>query len=304
MRLISLQSGSNGNCLYLEVGSLKLLFDAGISGKLAEKRLAQRGRILGRFRADGTVGGAAMSGGVARVARPAKADGIGRAGSVTSNSTEQCIVADGIFISHDHRDHVGAAGVLHRRLRAPVYATEGTWEAARRRCRLGRVDRLELFRPGDRVTLAGSVTVESYRTPHDGNDGVAYVVDDGCHRLGIFTDLGHVWLGLAEVLSTLDGLFIESNYDVEMLAAGPYPPFLKRRIEGPGGHIANCEAAALVARVWHEGRGRLQWVCLGHLSEENNTAALAVQAHRQLLPDELPIHVASRYGVSAELVLS
>ena len=32
MRVISLQSGSNGNCIYVEAGGVKLLFDAGISG--------------------------------------------------------------------------------------------------------------------------------------------------------------------------------------------------------------------------------------------------------------------------------
>ena len=32
MKVISLQSGSNGNCIYVEADGVKLLFDAGISG--------------------------------------------------------------------------------------------------------------------------------------------------------------------------------------------------------------------------------------------------------------------------------
>jgi len=32
MKVISLQSGSNGNCMYVEANGVKLLFDAGISG--------------------------------------------------------------------------------------------------------------------------------------------------------------------------------------------------------------------------------------------------------------------------------
>ena len=43
---ISLQSGSNGNCIYVEAGTTKLLFDAGISGIQAEKRLAMHGRDI------------------------------------------------------------------------------------------------------------------------------------------------------------------------------------------------------------------------------------------------------------------
>jgi len=44
MRLISLQSGSNGNCIYVEAGGVKLLFDAGISGSQVRERLALHGR--------------------------------------------------------------------------------------------------------------------------------------------------------------------------------------------------------------------------------------------------------------------
>ena len=40
---ISLQSGSNGNCIYVEAGGVRLLFDAGISAKQAMLRLGSRG---------------------------------------------------------------------------------------------------------------------------------------------------------------------------------------------------------------------------------------------------------------------
>ena len=32
MKVISLQSGSSGNCIYVEAGGVRLLFDAGITG--------------------------------------------------------------------------------------------------------------------------------------------------------------------------------------------------------------------------------------------------------------------------------
>lgn len=40
MRIIALQSGSKGNCIYLESDNVRVLFDAGISGKQAQDRLA------------------------------------------------------------------------------------------------------------------------------------------------------------------------------------------------------------------------------------------------------------------------
>ncbi len=46
MKAISLQSGSNGNCLYIETGTVKLLIDAGISCSRATERLKAYGRDI------------------------------------------------------------------------------------------------------------------------------------------------------------------------------------------------------------------------------------------------------------------
>ncbi len=46
MITFSLQSGSNGNCIYVEAGETRLLFDAGISGKCAEGRMRIRDREI------------------------------------------------------------------------------------------------------------------------------------------------------------------------------------------------------------------------------------------------------------------
>ena len=46
MIAIALQSGSNGNCIYVESAETRLLFDAGISGIAAERRLAKYGRDI------------------------------------------------------------------------------------------------------------------------------------------------------------------------------------------------------------------------------------------------------------------
>ena len=94
----------------------------------------------------------------------------------------------------------------------------------------------------------GGVCVETIPTPHDGADGVSLVVDDGISRVGILTDLGHVFPGLASLIGSLDGLLIESNFDPDMLSQGSYPESRKRRIRGPGGHLSNREAAEVVAR--------------------------------------------------------
>lgn len=46
MIAISLQSGSNGNCYYVEANGKKLLFDAGITASMAARRLQEHGRDI------------------------------------------------------------------------------------------------------------------------------------------------------------------------------------------------------------------------------------------------------------------
>ncbi len=207
---------------------------------------------------------------------------------------------DAVIISHEHSDHVGAAGALARRFSVPVHITEPTWKRAARAFAAG--DPVRFFRAGETLRFAstyGTMSVETLPTPHDAVDGVVFVVDDGHARLGIMTDFGHVFSGLEAALRTCDGALIESNYDDDLLERGPYPAFLKRRISGPGGHISNRESAALIAAHG----ARLRWACLAHLSATNNRPDLACAAYRDALGSSLPLRVADRGLCSAPLEL-
>lgn len=246
MIAVSLQSGSNGNCTYVECDGVRLLFDAGLAGRETAGRLADYGRD---------------------------------ARDVTA-----------LIISHDHGDHVRCAGVLHRMYGIPVFATRKTFRTAERR--LGSLRSVEHFEPGATLEF-GVLRVETLATPHDGADGVAFVVQAGGKRLGILTDLGHVFAGLPEVVASLDGVFIESNYDERMLKEGPYPWFLKERISGPGGHISNAESAELMRTC---ATPRLKWACLAHLSEVNNEPGLALRTHRRAWASSFPLHMADRHA--------
>ena len=111
-------------------------------------------------------------------------------------------------------------------------------------------------------------------------------------RLGILTDLGHLFDGLAEIVASLDAVLLESNYDPRMLENGFYPESLKQRIRGPQGHLSNDDAASLLRDA---ASPRLKWVCLAHLSEHNNSPRQALVTHQRILEDRFPIHVAPRH---------
>lgn len=254
MELVPLQSGSSGNCMYVESRGVRLLFDAGLSPAHVEHRLQ-------------TIGVSPAS-------------------------------LHGIVISHNHSDHVRFATTCSRQFGVPLFITEPTMRASRHFVSPLGCD-IQHFRSGDSIKF-GELTVETIRTPHDAVDGVVFSIDDGQHRIGICTDVGHVFDDLRSLVSRVDGLFLESNFDEEMLKNGRYPAFTKRRIAGPGGHIANHEAAELVAR---QASSRLQWLCLAHISAENNTQAKALAAHRAALGQDLPIHVTSRRRATEALSL-
>ena len=245
MKIVVLQSGSSGNCTYVESGPVRLLFDAGISGRQAEQALFESG--------------------------------------------QQIREVDALLISHDHRDHTRSLGVFQRKFGLPVYVTRGTLTVAAGKERLGKLTDVRHFVAGRSIEI-GDVRIETIPTPHDAVDGVAFVVDDGKTRVGVMTDLGYVFSGLREAVASLDAVVLESNHDADMLAVGPYPESLKRRIRGQGGHLSNSEAADVLAA----GKDRLLWACLAHLSEENNDPELALRAHRRVLGDQFPLYVAGR----------
>jgi phosphoribosyl 1,2-cyclic phosphodiesterase len=255
MQVIALQSGSTGNCIYVEAAGTRLLLDAGISGRQAAQRMASFGRDIHHV--------------------------------------------DALLVSHDHRDHTQCMGIYQRKFGMPIYVSPKTLSVAGAKIKLGPLSEIQHFHSGDTIRI-GEVTVETIPTPHDGADGVGFVVDDGRRRLGVLTDLGYAFSDLSAVLASLDAVVLESNYDLAMLTTGAYPPFLKERIRGQGGHLSNRESAELLAEL---GDGRLQWACLAHLSEENNDPRLALRTHRQIVRSELPLHVASRYHASDVLAV-
>jgi phosphoribosyl 1,2-cyclic phosphodiesterase len=195
---------------------------------------------------------------------------------------------DALIISHDHADHIRYAGVYHRKYGVPLYVTPMTLYRAEADNRLGRLANVHYFLAGGKLQF-GNVSVQTLPTPHDGADGVAFVISSRGKKLGILTDLGHAFQELFPVVASLDAVFIESNYDPAMLERGRYPAFLKRRIRGPEGHLSNTESAELL-----RAGSRLKWACLSHLSGNNNTPQIALKTHSEIVGQRFPYYVASR----------
>jgi len=171
-----------------------------------------------------------------------------------------------VLVTHEHGDHLrGVAGVA-READIPVWMTAGTAACAKEE--MPGLQVLNCHRP----FVIGDIEVQPYPVPHDAQEPCQFLFSNGVRRLGLLTDTGAPTRHIAELLGGCDALFLECNHDEELLAQSAYPPSVRARIGGRLGHLNNHQAAALLSAI---DCSRLQHVVAAHLSEQNNTPALA-----------------------------
>lgn len=183
-----------------------------------------------------------------------------------------------LLITHSHSDHVSALKTMQKHCDFPIYASDGTAFDLENRFS-GIRPHLHAFCAGDRFSV-GNFEVSSFHTAHDAPDSVCYRLDSESGSVGILTDTGYVTEAAQAVLQGVDTLILEANHDVETLKSGSYPYFLQQRILGSGGHLSNEDAAQFAVCAAESGT---QHIILAHLSQDNNTPAMAQNAVRRAL---------------------
>ncbi len=175
-----------------------------------------------------------------------------------------------IFITHEHDDHVKGLPVTARQLGVPVYAAGrcAQWLAARN-------ENLEItmIHACTDFIVAG-FKMRSFPVQHDAVEPVGYVACRDSVKIGIATDLGRANQMTAFQLRDCSTLVLESNYDVNMLAASSRPWGLKQRILGPTGHLSNRAHAELLSQVV---TGNTRNLVLAHISHDCNKYEIAEQ---------------------------
>lgn len=175
-----------------------------------------------------------------------------------------------VFISHEHTDHVRGLRVLAKKYQLSVYSTLGTL----------RDSHLNPEHPFNHALTAyrsvhiGALEITAFPKCHDAHDPQSFVIrhDDVC--VGVLTDIGEACEHVIKHFKCCHAIFLEANYDTEMLLNGRYPYHLKRRIDGRFGHLSNQQALELFC----EHRPPfLSHLFLSHLSKENNDPDLVYE---------------------------
>jgi len=243
MRFIVLGSGSGGNSAVVECGGLRLMIDAGLSGKQLSLRLDQVG--------------------------------------IKPQSL------DGILLTHEHGDHTRGLKVFLKQNSLPVYTTAATARVVRETGIEG--GKWKIFEAGQAFSL-GATHIETFAIQHDAVDPVGFVVGDDTRRLGFLSDAGFVTRSMTDRLRNLRGLFVEANYDEDLLESDTKRPWsIKQRISSRHGHLSNTQVADLIQEIAHPALDR---VVLGHLSSDCNTPEIILSRLRKCLAETGNGHVA------------
>ncbi len=196
-----------------------------------------------------------------------------------------------ILVTHEHGDHTTGLPVVCNHFSGPLYATAGTASGRNSLAGLS----FTLVDHDATLELCG-MHIQAFPTSHDVNDPMCFRFevrgstdhgdDELLDALGWATDTGYL---TDEALDALYGcriLGIEANHDERMLATGPYPYYLKRRIASESGHLSNAQAAAALPQLITRDT---ETIIALHISQKNNRPSLAVRA----LADAIGAHAAN-----------
>lgn len=204
---------------------------------------------------------------------------------------------DAILITHEHVDHTKSLSLLSSKYNIPVYANKKTWDALSNHKEKMLPDNINFFENGNDFYV-GDLKVSPFSISHDAADPCGFNVIYNNKKISIATDIGEVTTEILHCLKNSSFLFLESNYDPNILKLSSYPKMLKQRILSNKGHMSNATAGKVLQ---HISDSNLKNVLLIHLSKENNFPELAyetVQEHLNGLSNIPNITVAPRNNPS------
>ncbi|MFW2491920.1 MBL fold metallo-hydrolase [Clostridium chromiireducens] len=181
---------------------------------------------------------------------------------------------NGIFITHEHSDHIKGVGVLSRKYDIPIYANADTWSAMENS--LGKIKECNIRVIDKRsITEINDMSIKAFNTPHDAVAPMGYTVSAVKKRISVATDFGTFTREIYDNIKDSEVILLESNHDINMLKFGPYPYPLKRRILSEIGHLSNEDCGSAIVELYKCSANKK--IILGHLSNTNNQPDLAYQ---------------------------
>lgn len=179
----------------------------------------------------------------------------------------------GIFITHEHLDHVKSVGTLAKKLEnSLVITSRGTAYSSDKFERIS--EKRTMYMASQDEVMRGDIRVKAFSLSHDAAEPLGFSFSKDDTKITVVTDTGVVTDEIFEEIKTSDVIVMEANHEVNILQYGPYPYSLKRRIMSDKGHLSNVSAAESMTNAIEyrrsAGKPKLR-ILLAHLSTTNNT---------------------------------
>ena len=220
---------------------------------------------------------------------------------------EESSSIDGIFITHEHIDHIKGVGVLSRKYDIPIYANDNTWAVMEKNIGKIKEHNIRIMDRRSSITI-NDLEIRSFNIPHDAIAPVGYTVSYAGKNASVVTDFGVFTEEIRDNIIDSDIILLESNHDVNMLRMGPYPYKLKLRVLVENGHLSNEDCGSAIVSLLKNDKKKQ--IVLGHLSGTNNHPDLAYQTVVDVLSangirpgDDVILQLASRHNPSEIILL-
>ena len=180
-----------------------------------------------------------------------------------------------ILITHSHADHIKGLKVFIKRYNPVVLVTEDMKNVLEKE--LGNF-RYEYYE--DKKAIIGDLTVNVIKTSHDAEESIGFVLTNNNSSMVYITDTGYINQKYFKILSNNKLYVLESNHDIKMLMDGPYPYYLKQRVQGDKGHLSNKQASDYLCKFIGDNTRK---IVFAHISEHNNSYEKVIETFNEEL---------------------
>jgi len=177
----------------------------------------------------------------------------------------------GILLTHDHSDHTQGLKTFLKHYKTNIFSTKKLLDYIKKN--FDATDDVLVEIKKNTLFDINDISVRAFQTSHDAIDSMGFRFSHNDEVIGYATDLGEVTADVRNGLIGCERVFLEANYDDEMILYGPYPHSLKQRIRSAKGHLSNLQSAEFICELIENGT---KTICLGHLSKENNNASICM----------------------------
>jgi phosphoribosyl 1,2-cyclic phosphodiesterase len=176
-----------------------------------------------------------------------------------------------ILLSHAHQDHISGVSLLSEKLQVPVLCHADLRSPYLKEQKIFAKISLQLQKT--HYFKERRLKIYPFETFHDIQPSCGFYLGLDDIKILYLTDTGVVNPEMEKLARHSRVIFLEANYDANMLESGPYPPFLKGRIKSDMGHLSNEASIAFIQKIFQlekKGISGEKKIFLCHLSGENN----------------------------------